>query len=139
VTKKARGVKSCLCLNKCPIQAWGCWSVHCGGETNLMALPRIEPRCLGRPVRTIGTTLIELYVIISYYFHATYVKLFIIKRQVASIYNILQAMIFWVVKLCSPVGKYGCFGGIRCLHIQGRSILFPCKGPHFVTTTHCGR
>jgi hypothetical protein len=45
------------------------------------------------------------------------------KRQVASIYSILQAVVSWAAKPCSPVGKYRCFEGTSCLHLQGWSIL----------------
>jgi hypothetical protein len=28
-------------------------------------------------------------------------------------------LVFWVVKQCGLVGKYQCFGGTYCFHLQG--------------------
>jgi hypothetical protein len=30
-------------------------------------------------------------------------------------------LIFWIVTLCGLLGRYQCFGGTYCLHLQGQS------------------
>jgi hypothetical protein len=48
----------------------------------------------------------------------------------------IQVEVYWIMKLCSIVARYGCFGGSCCFQLQGEVHYGPPKRWHFITTLH---
>lgn len=50
-------------------------------------------------------------------------KIYEIKYEVLTLIS-LKTVVFWDMKQCSPVEVGRCFGGIYCLHLRGRKVMY---------------